>query len=69
MSRELLVFVLAGFPQTVAALSSVLINCTEVSDRTHNLTVMWMKNDLEVGLVDFSNSEPLEPPLSLAAHF
>ena len=46
--------------QTVAAFSSVLMNCTVVADMTHNLTVMWMKNDLELGLVDFSNNERID---------
>merc|ERR1711892_1140144 len=27
---------------------------------THNLTVMWMKNDLELGLVDFSNTKRID---------
>ena len=43
--------------QNVVVFSSVLMNCSVVADMTQNLTVMWKKNDLDLGLVGFSKSE------------
>jgi hypothetical protein len=46
--------------QTVSVFSSVLMNCSVVADMTQNLTVMWKKNNEELGLVGFSKTDRID---------
>jgi len=46
--------------QVVTVFSPVLMNCTVVADMTQNLTVMWKKDGIELGLVGFSKSDRID---------